>query len=924
MQRQLHRPVSQARAVESEKLIVNRFFQFVVVALLIVFSAPAVLGQPDDETLMFEAALRALQGGFDERAEREFAEFIEKFPASSRLPEAILHQSRAAIRQDKLALAINLLTTNLPKAGAYADRYRYWIGEAHMRTGDAATAADTFAQVIRDFPESPRLLAASYGEALARFRLREWHRVVDLLQNPEGTFQRAAYERPTDELAIRGNLLLVEALIEQNDPSTAEKALARLTDRNLLPEFHWRREYLRCRLELARQRYDVALGSVTNLLTLATAANDPIFQAESVSLHANIFEDLGDLDSAVRVYSQNLSATTPLDRRRLSFLRIIQLLLAQNRLTDATQRLEQFFATYPGDAGSDVALLTLGELHLKQHLLARDKTQTSPFGVPPSGGSLVAATNFLQDALARFDRLAANFPQSPLVGRAQLDRGWCFWEQGRIAEAEKAFKTAVESLNSSEHLAIARFKLADAYFQQKQFTNALVNYRRALQEGESARGIQAELAPQALHQVARTCVEMGDIPGASDALGELLTKHADNLYGGRTALLLGHELIAAAKPLEARAVFAAFLAHSPDSPLRPQIELAVARSHAQEKQWDEAINRYSEWLTRYQSTDLTLTPTLTPPPDLRPQVEFDHAWAHYLAGRETNAVALFTNFVARFPSHSLAARAQFWVADFYSRKGDYSTAELLYQSTNLLNSPLKYEARLMAGKTAFARQAYKNAGDYFRALVTDENSPSEMKAEAYFALGDTILLEEGDNTSPVRKFDEAREAFWRIPQLYPTNRLVPLAWGQIGNCYFQLAAFDAKYYSNAIDSYTAVLSSSNRAPVAARSQAEMGIAQALERQAAPKLSPEKNDFLKNALDRYLNIFYGKNLRQGETADVFWVKEAGIAAGRLAEELKQWQVALNLYGSLAQLAPPLRPNLERKMVRIREQAATMAN
>jgi TolA-binding protein len=301
-------------------------------------------------------------------------------------------------------------------------------------------------------------------------------------------------------------------------------------------------------------------------------------------------------------------------------------------------------------------------------------------------------------------------------------------------------------------------------------------------------------------------------------------------------------------------------------------------------------------------------------------VEFDRAWVHSLAGNDTNALALFTNYVARFPTHPLTQRAQFWVGDYYLRSGNYSAAEVAYQAPELVRSTNVYQARMMAGRAAFARHAYKNAADYFTGLVNDDNCPPELAAEAFFALGDTILVGEGDPANPIRKFDEAREAFRRIPQRYPASRLVALAWGKIGNCYFQMAAVDSKYYTNALDSYSRVLTLTNDPGVVARCQAEFGIAQIFEKQAQ---GPAQNgELLKLALDRYLNIFNGKTLKAGEMADSACVRQAGYAAARLAEERKQWEVALNIYIGLRQLAPESRdsPDLERKIARLRQQVA----
>jgi len=50
------------------------------------------------------------------------------------------------------------------------------------------------------------------------------------------------------------------------------------------------------------------------------------------------------------------------------------------------------------------------------------------------------------------------------------------------------------------------------------------------------------------------------------------------------------------------------------------------------------------------------------------------------------------------------------VADYYFRQNNYTNAQMQYQmlfeSTNWHNASLAYQARMMAGRVAFARQAY--------------------------------------------------------------------------------------------------------------------------------------------------------------------------------------------------------------------------
>src|SRR6185503_3045844 len=108
-----------------------------------------------------------------------------------------------------------------------------------------------------------------HDEALARYKLHDFPRVVELLQTPDGAFQRAARGRPTDVLTARGRLLLGDVLLEQNKLGQAELAVGGLVETDLSPDLKWDRQYALCRILLAGNRLPEALSGATNLISLA-------------------------------------------------------------------------------------------------------------------------------------------------------------------------------------------------------------------------------------------------------------------------------------------------------------------------------------------------------------------------------------------------------------------------------------------------------------------------------------------------------------------------------------------------------------------------------------------------------------------------------------------------------------------------------
>jgi TolA-binding protein len=838
------------------------------------------------EDRAYAAAVTAFQDGMWGRAETEFAQFVQKYPKSDRAAEAVLLQAEAEFKQGKLRETIALLTARKAGAGDLADQYVYWIGEARFQGGDFSAAAKTFVSLTRDFPESSLRLRAVVEAAAAHAQTNEWPQLVSLLEETNSVFQRAVQMDPANELVARGSLLLAQAKFAQKDFAGAAAVLESLNPQTLKPQLDWQRAYLLHQVRLAAGDTNAALAVTTNLVQIALSEKDDVLQAEGLALRARVLEQLGQETNAIAAYQEILTMNAPLERQRQAILKMAALAVALNRFSDAEQSLEKFLTQFPGSPATDVALLTLGELHLKA------------YAVSHFAG---AATNHLQEAQARFDQFLGAFTNSPLAGRVYLDRGWCLWLAGKFPESLDAFKAAARRLPPSEDLAVARFKIGDVLFAQKDFTNARGNYRAVVDDFANFPAVAQTLGDRALYQMLRADLESTNVNGASSAMARILKLYPASDLADRSLLLGGEGLADARQPAAARALFQKFVETSPNSPLRPQVELAVARTYEQEQDWPSAIGQYENWRNDF------------PTDALRPQADYALARANFQAGNETNAFGLFTNFVVQFPTNELAPLAQYWVADYYFRLGgtNYVAAErnykMLYQNTNWQNSPLIYQARMMAGCAAMGLPSYKDAIDHFISLTSDTNCPSDLNAQALFAYGSALMSMDSTTNNPLANFQLAAKVFG---QLDPTNELGALARVEIGDCNLQLTNYD-----DATNAYAQVVSSTN-ASVSARSRAQIGFGVALEKKAALATGSDQTALLQLALDNYLAVFdtsIGKNLREGEVADSFWVKKAGLQALPLMELPALSGVADpgKFIDNLETLFPQARDSLEKK-------------
>jgi TolA-binding protein len=831
---------------------------------------------------------------FDERfwslAETEFGEFARKYTTNSQFYyPAILFQAEARFNQSRYTGVIDLLSTNQARAGGLADQFLFWIAQAQFAGSNYSAAAGTFGRLLRDYPAFDRRLEAAFGQAEARSKLEDWPLVVEALGQPNAAFQQAARSAPTNEVVVRGLLLLSEAEFALKDYAASEATLRKLGDQKLPPESEWGRSYLLGRVQLEAGRGDEALTTSTNLLAVATETRRASLQARSIALQAEILERLDRLPEAVQIYERNLDKLPP-ERRRQAVLRIVELNLRQGQFETAAKELEEFLAANPDEKTSDLALLTIGEIDLRRYREA--------VAAGPAGGVSAEAAALLQQAAANFTRLIATFTNSPLLGKAQLNLGWCLLAQDKIVESEAAFGKAVDNLPPSEDQAIARFKLADVQSQRDNPGGAISNYSLVIDQYPRYPAVTNTLFEPALYQLVRLGLEQTNQALANGAMEKLLAWFPNGPLVAPGMLLVGQGFSREGDAEKARNDLSAFGGRFPDSPLLPEVELAIARTYEVQSDWLTAIRLYETWLDTH-----TNHPSI-------PRAQFACAWANFAAGRETNALSLYTNFLAQFPTNALAPMAQYWIADHYWRTEEFDKAERNYEEVfrnkSWPTTRLTDQALMMAGRAAMARDGLSDATNYFTTLLAGRtNVLPALALEARFALSDALMR--------LTNYNDALRVLGIITNTCPSNSMGLLAVGRMGDCYFQLAGMDPAHnpYDLAITNYQIVVDSP-LADISARSQAAMGIA-LCQLAIARALPPDaQGAALQGALRGFLDIVHGKNLRAGEKRDLFWVREAGIAGGKLAEEQGQLEAARQLYADLRDLLTSTAPTWDRKI------------
>lgn len=863
------------------------------VLLLLVLLAPGpvlpALGQEDQ--IAFNAALRAFEDGFAEKAAADLAELARKHPESPLLNQAAFLEARARFRIRQYDQAAEILARRLDSFGDLKPEALYLLAEIDLQRGRPLDAARAFQQINRESTNATLRLKAAFGQAFAHFRAGEFAQAARLLSVPTNDFVRAAAALPTDELTFRGRLLLVESLLKEGRPQDARQALDSITATNLPPATAWEKQWLEASLALTNRQTDAALVASSNLFALASAvppAQAQGFKARSHAMRGEILRAAGRIGDAFASFTNNLSPETPAPWRREAFLAIAELPLHPSLLNPAITLLSAPASAPPGQPEAIAARIAVAELRLQQH-----------FSAP------AAATNALPHARSLLQTVISNTPPAPLLGRAWFNLAWTEVAAGKLPAATDAFTRAAELLAPSPLHALALFKLADCHQQAGRHAEAVTNYLRVIREYGGKPPVRGAVLERALYQGALAALESDQVEIANDLALRAVVEFPNGEFRDDTRVLYGQtfaRLDPLTSPRDLLQNLGARLSSSQALPDLPEIRLAVARSLLRDGSWSNALHQLDDWTRSYPNH-----------PGIA-RAEFERGWAAFKAGQPARAHTVFTNFLARFPDDPNAPQAQSWVGDYHFQQGNWVAAEnsyqLVFQRTNWPISRLTHEARLMAGKAAFVRQGYKDAKAYFKWLIengppagSNTSIPPDIVARAYFAYGDCFVQEpaEGDT-----QLTGAMAVFAALIDSFPGSREALLARGRLADCHLQRAASNPaeapSALNNAAQNYQLVMQAAD-ASVAVRSKAEVGLGQVLEKQAALANSGDRTARLQAALAHYLNVFHGGNLRGPEERVVpYWVHRSGLEAARLAESLGMRREAARLYEKLAATFP----------------------
>ena len=399
-----------------------------------------------------------------------------------------------------------------------------------------------------------------------------------------------------------------------------------------------------------------------------------------------------------------------------------------------------------------------------------------------------------EQAAPEYEKYLTLYPNTEQRPDALFRLGESYRHKGTVNAARNAYETLLAQFQNGEFIGPAAYRLAEIYYADKQYRDALALYRKA-----SVRLKEPAVANSAKFFTGRTLEALGQKLDARIAYEDLAATSENNPFqdasrlslalllkdAGRTADALKQIQLLAIKAdnadlkLEAT-VRAGLWSLEMDPPQTAQADAAFKKALGMTgpARWKEIAQlgalriafdtgKYQQVIEAYNRPGAQFSA------DIRPELLLLVANSLRQLGKTADAMKLY-DLVLKDSANTV-----------YAKEAQYERLKMLYTANDpqVLAAIDQYLAAnpdaekrdqilLMKGEVFFKKQDYANAAPIYSTLELSRQLSGTMKAEALFKLGWCQM--------ELKAGDQATKAFTAFIDGYPTHKLVPGALIQRG------------------------------------------------------------------------------------------------------------------------------------------------
>jgi len=397
-------------------------------------------------------------------------------------------------------------------------------------------------------------------------------------------------------------------------------------------------------------------------------------------------------------------------------------------------------------------------------------------------------------AAPEFEKFVGLYPNSAQRPDALFRLGESYRRTGSMNAARNAYETLLAQFQNGEFIGPAAYRLAEIYYADKQYREALALYRKA-----SVRLKDPAVANSAKFFSGRALEALGQKMDARVAYEDLVATNENNPFQDASRLSFALLLKDAGRTAEAlkQVQTLAIKAENPDLKIEATVRTGLwsleteppqpAQADAAFKKalgmpglprWKEIAQlgvlriafdtgKYKQVIETYNQPGAQFSA------DVRPELLLLVANSFRQLGNTAEAMKLYDQVIKEFANSVYAKEAQYERLKMLYSADD---PQLLPAIDAYLTANPEAEKRdqilLMKAEVFFKKQDYANSAPIYSTLELSRQLPATMKAEALFKLGWCQM--------ELRALDQATKAFTAFIDGYPTHKLIPSALIQRG------------------------------------------------------------------------------------------------------------------------------------------------
>jgi tetratricopeptide (TPR) repeat protein len=374
-------------------------------------------------------------------------------------------------------------------------------------------------------------------------------------------------------------------------------------------------------------------------------------------------------------------------------------------------------------------------------------------------GNLLTQTEHYPEALKTFDLLINDFPKSPRVLEARLNRANIYFELNDYSKASQQFMELIEhlrSLTGQEHLLErSYYGLAWTYLKMGDTKKAVSTFETIIEQSKSN-----IVKASALSQIGDAYQEVEKYDLALRTYDQVLRRYPDSLYADYAQFQQGVTFLHLNNIEAAKISFQSLQTNFPKSRYLSDAQYYLGIAHFRTDGWALAAEHFKRFLEENPYSHLSLDAQYLTALAYFNNEDYDHALEYlsklisnpnttkslvqsarlqqakslYLSKKTKDALKAFEAIISEFPGSDAHQEAQLWVADHYFEVNELDRAISLYQTflDTFPGSPHIDVVHYDIGQAYQAQRKFEKALEHYR-RIQPENKDIYAKTQIAIA-----------------------------------------------------------------------------------------------------------------------------------------------------------------------------------------------